>query len=54
MNWRYFIAAALSVAIILIVNGVPLLPVVIGCGVVAIWNFRKKLRSQRLPSYSSK
>ncbi len=42
MNWRYFWAAAIFVSIILIVNGVPYLPVLAGCGAVAIWNIRKK------------
>jgi hypothetical protein len=42
MKWRYFLAAAISVSIILIVNGVSYLPVLAGCGAVALWNIRKK------------
>jgi len=42
MKWRYFLAAAISVAIILIANGVPYLPILAGCGAVAFWNARKK------------
>jgi hypothetical protein len=42
MKWRYFLAAAFSVSTILIVNGVPYLPVLAGCGAVAFWNARKK------------
>lgn len=54
MKWRYFIAAALSVAVILALNGVPLLPILAGCGAVAIWNFRKKNKSQGFVSFPSK
>lgn len=43
MKWRYFLAAAIFVSIILIVNGVPFLPVLVGCGAVAFWNVRKKV-----------
>ena len=50
MKWRYFVAAAMSVSIILIANGVPVLPILVGCGAIAIWNFRKKGNSHRLPS----
>jgi len=42
MKWRYFLAAAISVAIILIIKGVPYLPILVGCGAVAFWNVRKK------------
>jgi len=50
MKWRYFVAAAMSVSIVLIANGVPVLPILVGCGAIAIWNFRKKGNSHRLPS----
>jgi hypothetical protein len=42
MNWRYFLAAAICISIILIANGVPYLPILAGCGAVALWNVRKK------------
>ena len=41
MKWRYFLAAAICVSIMLIANGVPYLPVLAGCAAVAFWNFRK-------------
>jgi hypothetical protein len=41
MKWRYFLAAAACVAILLITNGVPYLPVLAGCAAVALLNFRK-------------
>jgi hypothetical protein len=40
MKWKYFLAAAVSVSLLLMVNGVPLLPILLGCGAVAVWNFR--------------
>jgi len=46
-------AAALSVAVILEVNGVPLLPILAGCGAVAAWNLRKKNKSQGFLSFPS-
>ncbi len=42
MKWRYFLAAAISVSIMLIANGAPYLPILVGCGAVAFWNIRKK------------
>jgi hypothetical protein len=41
MKWRYFLAAAICVSIMLIVNGVPYQPVLAGCAAVAFWNLRK-------------
>jgi len=49
MKWRYFLAAAISVSIILIANGVPYLPVLAGCGAVAALNIRKKRTERKTP-----
>jgi hypothetical protein len=46
MKWQYFLAAAISVSILLIVNGVPFLPVLAGCGAVAVWNTRKGIKEK--------
>jgi 4-hydroxybenzoate polyprenyltransferase len=50
MNWRLFIAAALSVAIALFAAGAP--PTAITAGIVsaALWNYRSKTKSGRTRS----
>lgn len=50
MKWRYFVAAVISVSIILIANGVPLLPILAGCSAIAFWNVRKRRNSQSIRS----
>ncbi|MBZ5594547.1 MAG: hypothetical protein LAP39_20080 [Acidobacteriia bacterium] len=50
MKWRYFLAAAISASIILVMNGVPFLPILAGCAAVALWNLRKRGNSHRLQS----
>jgi hypothetical protein len=41
MKWRYFLAASVFVGLILLAYGVPYLPILAGCGAVALLNLRK-------------
>jgi hypothetical protein len=45
MSWRIFIAAALCVAIALLLAGAPPAAVLIGIALVALLNYRNRLKS---------
>jgi len=50
MNWRIFIAAALSVAIALFAAGAPPAAIAAGIVVAALWNYRSRNKSGRTRS----
>ncbi len=45
MNWRIFIAAALSVAVALLLAGAPIFAVAVGIAGAAFLNYRKRKKS---------
>jgi len=43
-KWRFFSGAAIVVAYLLISHGVPVIPVLLGCGAAAIFTWRQVRR----------
>jgi len=48
-KWHLFLAACFFISYLLIMNGVPLFPVLVGCGFAALLTWRQRARqpSQR-------